>query len=663
MVAPSTVGGDLPTTFDNKPPLDGLRAVAVGAVIAFHFGATQMQGGFLGVDLFFVLSGYLITSLLVVEWGRTGTIAFLAFWVRRARRLLPALVLVVVAIAVWAALASPTDRLGTIRTDGIWTLFYGANWRFIISGQSYFDLFSEASPFRHMWSLAIEEQFYLVWPLVAFVTLRAARGRTWLLATVCGVGLLASLGAMLLLYDSADPSRAYYGTDSRAHGLLIGALLALLLARHRGRRQSSVGLQVLGAVGAVAVVGMFVASADTDSWLYPGGFLAFEIAVAVVLAAVTVPSASPLSAVLSLRPVRWVGAISYGLYLWHWPVTIAISEGRTRLGGWELAGIRLAATFALATASYYVLELPVRQRRWPRGRAAWIAVPAGLAVGAVVLVLGTSGATPPPDYLVATPDRVKETTAPVVTTTTVANAPPPIVAPTPNPMVFIGDSVADTLAPALAAEAGAHGIRLTAAVRPGCGVLTGDPVGPDGARVPWGPGCSNDSPRYQDEVIRERAPQVVVMLSSWETADREVDGALVLLDTPEGEAVWRRLLDETRARLTVGGARLALTLLPPPAEFSDRGPANPDTTRRVLRLNEIYRRYARDHPESVVTVDLGRIVCPGGPPCPEEVDGIRLRPRDGGHFEAEGANWVAPRFYAVIVKALVSTPGEDGQPR
>jgi lysophospholipase L1-like esterase len=153
------------------------------------------------------------------------------------------------------------------------------------------------------------------------------------------------------------------------------------------------------------------------------------------------------------------------------------------------------------------------------------------------------------------------------------------------------------------------------------------------------------------------------MLSSWETADREVDGALVLLDTPEGEAVWRRLLDETRARLTVGGARLALTLLPPPAEFSDRGPANPDTTRRVLRLNEIYRRYARDHPESVVTVDLGRIVCPGGPPCPEEVDGIRLRPRDGGHFEAEGANWVAPRFYAVIVKALVSTPGEDGQPR
>ncbi len=149
-----------------------------------------MQGGFLGVDLFFVLSGYLITSLLVVEWGRSGRVDFVAFWARRARRLLPALVVVVAVVATWAALASSTDRLDAIRTDGIWTLFYGANWHFIISGQSYFDLTSEASPFRHMWSLAIEEQFYLIWPLVAYATLRIARGRTWLFAAVCGVGLV-----------------------------------------------------------------------------------------------------------------------------------------------------------------------------------------------------------------------------------------------------------------------------------------------------------------------------------------------------------------------------------------------------------------------------------------------------------------------------------------
>ena len=663
MVAPSTAGGDLPTTFGTKPALDGLRAVAVLAVIAFHFGATQMQGGFLGVDLFFVLSGYLITSLLVVEWGGSGTIEFVAFWGRRARRLLPALVLVVVVVAVWAALAAPSDRLDAIRLDGIWTLFYGANWHLIISDQSYFELVSETSPFRHVWSLAIEEQFYLLWPLVAFATLRAARGRTWLLATLCGVGLVASATAMGLLYDSFDPSRAYYGTDARAHGLLIGALLALLLARRPGLRSATPWLQWIGAVAAIGVVAMFTTSSSTASWLYPGGFLAFEIAVAVVIAAVIQPSSSPLTAALSWRSVRWIGAISYGLYLWHWPVAIAISEGRTRLGGWELAGLRLATTFALATVSYYIVELPIRQRRWPRGRVAWIAAPVGLAVGALVLVLGTSGGTPPPDYLVATPDRVKVTTAPIVTTTTVVNAPPPVTPPTPDPMVLIGDSVAATLAPALAAEAGAQGIRLTGAVRPGCGVLTGYPVALDGVRIPWGPGCSNDSPRYQDEVIRERAPQIVVMLSSWETADREVDGSLVRLDTDEGEAVWRRLLDETRARLTARGARLVLTLLPQPAEFSDAGPANTDIVRRVALLNEIYRRFARDNPGSVETVDLARIVCPGGWPCPELVAGIRLRPRDGGHFAPDGAAWVAPRFYAAIVDAVTDTPGEDARPR
>jgi hypothetical protein len=222
-------------------------------------------------------------------------------------------------------------------------------------------------------------------------------------------------------------------------------------------------------------------------------------------------------------------------------------------------------------------------------------------------------------------------------------------------MVFIGDSIADTLAPALAAEAGRHGVSLTAAVRPGCGVLTGYPVA-DGVRVPWGVGCSDDAPSYQDEVIADFAPQAVVMLSSWESADREVDGSIVTLDSTQAEGVWRTLLDETRARLTAGGARLVLTLLPPPAEFSDAGPANQENVHRVQRLNGFYRRYAKDHPDSVALVDLAKIVCPGGPPCPETIDGVTLRPRDGGHYSEEGAAWVAPRLYDAIVEALSAPP-------
>jgi peptidoglycan/LPS O-acetylase OafA/YrhL len=167
----------LPTRFAYQPPLDGLRAVAVGAVLAFHFGSGELPGGFLGVDLFFVLSGYLITSLLLVDWGRRARLDLRAFWSRRARRLLPALVVMIVAISVWAVLAVPSNQLPTIRSDGLWTLFYAANWHLIASGLSYFASVSAASPLRHAWSLAIEEQFYLVWPLVTLACLSLTKGR------------------------------------------------------------------------------------------------------------------------------------------------------------------------------------------------------------------------------------------------------------------------------------------------------------------------------------------------------------------------------------------------------------------------------------------------------------------------------------------------------
>ncbi len=394
--------------FSYKPALDGLRAVAVLSVMAFHFGASWAPGGFLGVDMFFVLSGYLITSLLVVEWDRTSTVQFAAFWARRARRLLPALFLVLIAISIWAALTVHSDQLGTIRWDSIWTLFYGANWRFISSGQSYFDLFRDPSPLRHTWSLAIEEQFYLVWPIVAFLCLWAARGRRWLLAATCTVGIAISTVLMARWYQSGDPSRSYYGTDTRAGQLLLGALLALVLLawspRGRGARR---GLQAAGLLAAAFCVWAFVSVEDRESWLYHGGFLLFAAATALVVAAV-VQSSSPLHAVLSRRPVRWVGAISYGLYLWHWPVVVAVNEARTGLSGWTLAAVRLGLTFGAATVSYYSIELPIRHGQWLRGRVAQIVAPVAGIATVVVIVVATAGATAPPEFLVAnrTPSRL-----------------------------------------------------------------------------------------------------------------------------------------------------------------------------------------------------------------------------------------------------------------
>ncbi|HUV10642.1 MAG TPA: acyltransferase, partial [Acidimicrobiia bacterium] len=332
----------LPTTFGYKPALDGLRAVAVGSVMAFHFGADGFEGGFLGVDTFFVLSGYLITSLLLTEWGRTSTIHFAAFWIRRARRLLPALFIVLIAIAIWIRLDINTDRLGDFRADMLWTTFYGANWHFIGSGESYFDLFSDASPLRHAWSLAIEEQFYLFWPLITFGCLRLARGRTRVLTTVCVGGIIASSVAMIVLYESGDPSRAYYGTDSRASQLLVGALLAIVLTRWAPRaRSAQVGVQAAGIVGAAFCLWAFTSVTDRDSWMYHGGFLLFAVATAAVIVAIIQPERGPLARLLSIRPVRWIGQVSYGLYLWHWPVQVALSEPRTGLSGWALALLRL----------------------------------------------------------------------------------------------------------------------------------------------------------------------------------------------------------------------------------------------------------------------------------------------------------------------------------
>jgi len=641
--------------FDYKPALDGLRAVAVLSVMAYHFGATWAPGGFLGVDMFFVLSGYLITSLLVVEWDRTSTVQFAAFWARRARRLLPALFLVLLAVAIWAGLAASRDQLDSIRWDSIWTLLYGANWRFISSGQSYFDLFRDPSPLRHTWSLAIEEQFYLVWPLVTFACLWFARGRRWLLATACVAGITASTLLMARWYESGDPSRSYYGTDTRAGQLLLGALLAIVLLRWTPARAiARRGVQVAGVVAAAFCVWMFADTTDRESWLYHGGFLLFAAATAVVITAVVQPSTSPLHRVLAVRPVRWIGAISYGLYLWHWPIRVAVTEGHTGWSGWTLAAVRVGLTFGAAAASYYLLELPIRHGQWLRGRVARVVAPAAGILTAVVIVAATAGGTRPPEFLVASPNTVLTT--------------PPVQIPTvPLPkseaelgvssMLLLGDSVADSLGPALQQAAAAHGVTLQVWTRPGCGMTTETPLRPDGTPIPWGQACANQTVQYETEAVGEVAPNVVLWLSTWETSDMLDNGVTADFETRAGDAALQAQFEAARARLEVGGARLVMLTLPAPADTSEVQPLRPDEGARRAYLNEQIRRFAARHPTDVAVAELASIVCPGpGRSCPNTVDGVTLRPRDGNHFEGDGPAWVAPRLYSEIIRALSAMP-------
>ena len=641
-----------------QPALDGLRAVAVGAVIAYHFGNGWARGGFLGVDAFFVLSGFLITSLLLNEWDRRRGINLPRFWARRARRLLPALFVVLGAIALYAVALAPGYQLHTLRSDGIASLFYFANWHFVLSGQSYFALFSLPSPMRHLWSLAIEEQFYLVWPLVVLACLRFGRGSRMLLATVCIVGIAASGAVMSILYQPSDPSRAYYGTDARAHTLLVGAVLALLLARRqsepRRRRRPSLALDAVGLVAAAACMWAFLNVSDQGSRLYHGGSLAFAIAVAVVIASAVQP-ASLLRIVLSLAVLRWIGRISYGLYLWHWPAYVVLNEARTGLSGASLAVVRLAATFGAATLSFYLVEMPIRRgalRGW-RGR---VAVPTGFAAAGIALAVATAGASAasPLERLQVgqkLPFQLKAT-APA------RHGSGSAAAPRSGPRVLlVGDSVPYTLLPGLQPLAVQRGVTLDTALVVGCGVVGGTATFSDGTVPPHAPGCEKLVSTYEQNKLDRDHPDLIVWMSTWEINDRIVRGKRIEF----GSAAWDNMMlakiDQAARRLTAGGAHLVITTMAPRSPSNAVPASDAAESRRYVRLDQLYRQYAVAHPDTVSVIDFAGAVCPGGPPCPHTVDGIDARPDDGLHFTPQSAGWAAG---LMLDEVLACRPGATG---
>jgi peptidoglycan/LPS O-acetylase OafA/YrhL len=379
------------------PALDGLRGIAVVGVVAHHLG--YLRGGFLGVDLFFVLSGYLITSLVLHEWAHTGRVDLGRFWSRRARRLLPALFVVLGAVIAYAAYAAEPVEKNRIRLDGLFTLVYVQNWHEIFSGISYWDQFRAPSPLRHMWSLAIEEQFYVLWPLVLVLVLGRPRphdrrrARLWrLLALTVGLGA-ASAAAMVVQHHSlSDVSRVYYGTDTRVAAILIGAALATLF--RLGKSPNSQGarwtVEVL-ALGSVVALGVaWVRVGGQEDWLYEGGFLACGLAVGVVIAAVANPRSGPVGRLFSFPPLRWLGAISYGLYLWHWPVIVYVAQPRFDLEGPALALVRLAISLGLSVVSYVVVEQPIRRGRVSTG-VVRVTGPTAFAACAALLVFVTLG--------------------------------------------------------------------------------------------------------------------------------------------------------------------------------------------------------------------------------------------------------------------------------
>jgi peptidoglycan/LPS O-acetylase OafA/YrhL len=385
------------------PQLDGIRAVAIAAVVAFHLG--YLRGGWLGVDVFFVLSGYLITSILVADGRPVGHV--LAFWGRRARRLLPAVVLLLLVLSLYAWIGGPGLVPAQLRDPALATLFYVANWQQIIAGHGYFAQFTAPGPLQHTWSLAIEEQYYLCWPLVLGVMLavRSARSR-WPRYAVVGATLVLALASLVWMGVAAHllgPNRAYLGTDTRAWELLLGGAAAMVWppGDHAPRPRAWSVATMVGLVG--VAVGASTANGP-PWWIWDGGLGAIALcSTLLIVGSVRAPD-GPVARVLSLGPVQWLGLISYSLYLWHWPAIVLMTADTTGLTGWPLLVARLAAMLAASCASFYLVERPLRRADW----GAWarrLRVPAvsmagaGVLATAVVIVAGTIG---PPEAARAT---------------------------------------------------------------------------------------------------------------------------------------------------------------------------------------------------------------------------------------------------------------------
>ncbi len=409
------------------PGLDGVRALAVLGVLLYHADATWLGGGFLGVDVFFVLSGFLITSLILEEFDRSGRVDFAKFYLGRARRLLPALLLMLAAVAIAVAFFY-RDAAAQTRQDIVASLFYVNNWWYVLADQSYFEAIGRPPVLKHLWSLAVEEQFYLAWPAIAFLVMKSG-GRRGLRLLAIALAIMSTTWMLVLSVrngypELADPSRAYFGTDSHAMGLLIGAALATFWRPGRLSAQVSTGargvIMATGIGSLVAILWFFVFVTEYTPWLYRGGFLVLALLVALLIAMATHPAVT-LGTWLGTQPLRYIGQRSYGLYLWHWPIFMVTRPGLDLpLDGLPLFVLRMALTFGIAELSYRFIEMPIRRGAIDRWVAAWktaagpdrsrLTRRAGMILGptiaAVVLVGAVMSTAPAPSAAEGLPDDV-----------------------------------------------------------------------------------------------------------------------------------------------------------------------------------------------------------------------------------------------------------------
>jgi hypothetical protein len=524
----------------------------------------------------------------------------------------------------------------------------------------------------HTWSLAVEEQFYIVWPLVVLGVMRFTRSLRALLA-LCVAAAIGTAVWTHVVYDGGlNQNRAFLGTDTRSQCLFIGCALAvaLVMLAHRGHEEGRLAkgelwrpttaagrhlCATLGIIGAVVAVLMWVLTTSFSSFPYHGGFFVIGVAVAaVILSAVAVPQ-SIVPRLLSVTPVRYVGRISYGLYLWHWPVFIWLNHERTGLTGYWLFALRVLVTFAISVASFHLVERPIRMGTFFRQWRAWVAVPAGVGVVLAAVVAATTGTT-----------AVASTAIPAGfgTTGTTTSSVPAASGP-PVRVLLFGDSVALTLGLGLSDSAAQakYGYVLSDKGILGCGVVFGPeveimgardvtPAACDGSQLTAGEPANQQPWPYQWlAAINVVHPNVVVVLAGrWEVVDREYQGQWTNILSPAYAAYVKQQLEATSKLVTSAGSHLVFLTAPCTSEGEqpDGAPWPEDDPARVAEFNKLLRQVAGAHPQTDSVVDLNAAACPRGK-FASTVDGVVMRRTDGVHFTLAGGVALIPALMPAIV--------------
>ena len=634
-----------------RPDVQGLRAVAVVLVVLFHAHVAGITGGYVGVDVFFVISGFVITGVLLRERGSTGSTSILGFYGRRIRRILPAATLViVVAVVASYVLVGPITGNQTAG-DARWASVFLINVHFASTGTNYLASTLPPSVLQNFWSLAVEEQFYLVYPtlflIVAGLSLRLPLRRR--LALVLGVIMVVSF-VLGVTQTSSNPTAAYFSAIPRVWELALGGLIAL--SSGQLRRIPPAVASILSWLGLGAIV--VAACTFTTATPYPGTAVALPvIGTGLAIAGGVRKPAHGAERLLGLRPFQWVGLISYSLYLWHWPVlTIAADRRATGTLPGSETFLCVVLSVILAVATYKLLENPVRHNGFLRGRR-WATLALGGCLIATSLAVATVGLQAHRAGALATPGLANLQMADPCPApsqhdlTALLGSGPKQSNRIDARVMLVGDSTACTLLPGLEAVAGPAGVQIENAAVIGCGVVSGEvaPAHPDGtprnvnARSRL---CQAQAVAAEDRALRSGNPDVILWSSSWERFGLVVGSGRQQHIIEPGSAQWDSVLTQRMTArvklLTAKGATVIMLTQAPFVHLNKvTGPTSDDEN--FLRLNTFLRSFAA-HTPHVRVLDLSSYLCSSGPPCPLVVDSVWVR-GDGAHYTTEGSLWAA----------------------